>query len=284
MARAAGAMTVVFDDPQAAYAPYYDAIRRNVVAAGDEWIAAFGPLRGSASLVVEVGFSIDIPIATGGSTTSSFVRSVGALNVFEQGAATKLRTGVDLNGLAPDIAIEIGAGGYLQNELWFDPEPAVQREVVPGDRVDARSLFLHELGHAFGFNGWRDAFTGQLPGNYESTFDAFTIRCGPAAASFCFAGPRAEDLYGSPVPLTDGHAFHLGNAAPGAGSDLVDDLMNGVAFEPGRRYAISPLDLAVMADVGLPVSAVPEPATYALLMVGLVVLWLTTAARRRSPE
>ena len=49
--------------------------------------------------------------------------------------------------------------------------PTRQSAAVPANRTDARSVFLHEFGHAFAFNGWRDGQTGALPGSYQSTFD-----------------------------------------------------------------------------------------------------------------
>jgi hypothetical protein len=59
------------------------------------------------------------------------------------------------------------------------------------------------------------------------------------------------------------------------GTDLVPDLMNGVVFYRGTRYGVSALDLAIMADIGLPITtAVPEPGTTALLLAGLAGLLL----------
>ena len=64
-----------------------------------------------------------------------------------------------------------------------------------------------------------------------------------------------ETVYGGPVPMTYGDYPHFGNEPPRPGSDLIDhELMNGVVFYYGQRYYISPLDLAVLEDVGVPVN------------------------------
>ena len=75
------------------------------------------------------------------------------------------------------------------------------------------------------------------------------------------------NLYGGPVPVTFGNVAHIGNDSSRPGSDLIPDLMNGVVFFRGTRYDISPLDLAIVADTGLTVIAVPEPSSAFLFLV-----------------
>jgi hypothetical protein len=58
---------------------------------------------------------------------------------------------------------------------------------------------MHELGHAFAFNGWMNPTTGTMPGNYQSTFDEKTYFDG---TNFFFTGSEAVGIYGSPAPLT----------------------------------------------------------------------------------
>jgi hypothetical protein len=178
------------------------------------------------------------------------VQNNGNYNVFEQGAAAEIRTGMDPNGSSPDIAIVFNPE-YLTDELWFDPDPHARTAAVPIDRIDAVSVFLHEFGHAFAFNGWRDLVAGTLPGDYESTFDEQTIFDG---TNFFFVGSQASALHGAPVPLTYANIFHVGNNPPRPGNDLVPDLMNGVFYYRGSRYTISQLDVAILADAGVPVA------------------------------
>lgn len=273
-ALAGGQITVVFNDPGASYAGFYTDIERNALAAGDAWLASFADFGTETQLTVSIGFS-PVSTANGRSAAAAWVGpGAGGIALYEQGAAHELRTGIDVNGAAPDIEINLGINGYLQNELWFDPDPGLRLAVVPFDRTDAMSVFLHEYGHAFGFNGWRDATTGALPGAYASTFDALLQPAqGLGAGALWLTSPAAMAQYGGPVPLTVGNYAHLGNRVSGLGTDLLPDLMNGVVFYRGTRYAISALDLAVMQDLGLPLAAsVPEPATAPLLLAGLAGL------------
>ena len=280
----AAQISVVFDDPTASYSTYYADLQRLTVAAGGAWTSHFAPAAAGAELTVQISFAA-LATSTGRSLTSAFVgTSSGGLSVYEQGAAHEWRSGIDPNGAAPDIEIYIGINGFLQNELWFDPDPLRLAGSVPADRTDAFSVLLHEWGHAFAFNGWLDGYTGQLPGTYGSTFDVFVEpQAGAAGTALYFMGPQATNLYGGGVPLTFGDHQHLGNSGARDGAGLVPELMDGEVFYRGTRYEISGLDLAIMADVGLPmavVGSVPEPGPAALLLAGLwAVVWL---ARRRA--
>jgi hypothetical protein len=241
---------VVFNDPLGLGAPFYSDITAHVQAAGAEWDAH---LEGTASLEVMVEISDTILRATGRSLTSSFVGTHGAFNVFEQGVAAEIRTGIDPNAELPDIELVINPS-YLADELWFDPDPSQRTAAVPIDRTDAMSVLLHELGHALAFNGFLDPATGAHTGPFESTFDQWTVFDG---TGFFFHGPEAMALYGDPVPLTLTSYPHVGNELPLPGDDLILDLMNGVVFFRGDRYEISALDVAMVADTGLPINQAP---------------------------
>jgi PEP-CTERM motif len=285
-ARAEVAYQVSFNDPGAMYSAYYDEIRSNVLSAGSEW-ATYLATPFSVSLQVQVNFA-DIDEASGASVTNAYVGMRNGIATFEQGAISKVESGIDPNGAAPDIDITIGVDGYLQNALWFDPAPGLQTAAVPTDKTDARSVFLHEFGHAFVFNGWRDGQTGALPDGYQSTFDSLVTL---GAGALYFSGTQASALNGGPVALTNDRYGHVGNASPGAGSDLVPDLMNGVSFVMGSRYHVSMLDVAILRDTGvsiatasnapneLPVASVPEPSQWVMMAGGLLGL---ASARRRE--
>lgn len=280
-AQAVDRIELSFNDPAAQYSAYYADIQRVALAAGDNWLTQFiGP---DAPLALSVQISFDsIATANGRSATSAYLGTTGnGLRLFEQGAAHEVKTGIDANGAAADIEFTLGIGGYLQQELWFDPSPGTRLTPVPLTQTDAYSVMLHEFGHAFGFNGWRDGSTGTLPGDYLSTFDALVApqALPGGSTAFYFTGTQASAQYGGPVPLTLANYGHLGNTSGASGADLLPDLMNGVAFYRGARYEISALDLQVMRDLGLPVlTAVPEPGTGLLFAAGLFAVLM----RRRQ--
>jgi hypothetical protein len=268
---------VTFNDPGNLGLAYYSSIETHALAAGSIWSEH---LLGDAILEVEISFSDLVPTASGRSLTTEFVATDGAYNVFEQGATGELRTGVDPNGDTPDI--EIVLNPYYLGSLWFDPNPYARVESVPVDQIDAVSVFLHEFGHAFGFNGWRDGFDGSLSGNFMSTFDQLTVFDG---SNLWFTGAQAGDVYGGPVPVTLGNYGHVGNLSPGPGEDLLPDLMNGIVLFYGGRYEITELDLAMLADLNVPlredeVAEAPEPSTLALFVAA--GLGLAVARRRRT--
>ena len=241
-----------------------DSVTSSVGAALGLWTRH---LAGHADVAVQIELTDSVLRSTGSSFTSGFVRDDPDYTLYEQGLAYEIRTGIDPNGLAPDVRIQLNAD-YLANELWFDPEPTLRRAAVPVTLTDAVSVFAHEFGHALGFNGWWDEPIRMLPGAYASTWDQHTRYDGTA---LFFTGPKASALYGAAVPITQGNNWHLGNAI-GPGSDLQSDLMNGVAFHRGTRYDVSPLNLAMLDDMGVAISEVPEPQTWALILMGLALL------------
>jgi hypothetical protein len=268
-ARSALTFSISFDDPTTGYTAYYSSIQSNLLAAAELWARN---LSGNASIELQVKFDPSSTRVAMRSAASAFVTTAGGINIYEQGMAAEARTGTDPNGAAPDGEIFLEPS-YLVTELWFDPDPVSRSAPVRSDQTDAVSVFMHELGHAFAFNGWKDSTNGSLPGDYESTFDRNTTFDG---TNLYFNGPLSASIYGSPIPLTYGNNFHVGNAAPRPGSNLLPDMMNGVVYNRGARYNISPLDLAMAQDSGLVV--LPEPTTACLALVSVLSLGI----RRRA--
>ncbi|MGZ3499661.1 MAG: PEP-CTERM sorting domain-containing protein [Vulcanimicrobiaceae bacterium] len=261
---------VSFNDPGGMFASFYPSILSHVQAAGSDW-GKF--IASNASLDVSVSFQTNpaiTPLSTGRSFVSVPIGTRAGAVLLQDGAVYELRTGTDPNGSSADIDLVFGAN-YLANELWFDPNPFTRSAPVPSTKTDAMSVVLHELGHALGFNGFLNLFTGANSG-FLSTYDQWVSFDG----NFFFNGPTAEQIYGGPVPLTfcclNNTYHHLGNFPPRPGFDLIDDLMNGLFFFRGERYDVSPLDVAILADVGVPINAVPEPSTVMLLAIGLFAL------------
>lgn len=259
--------TVSFDDPGGMFAPFYPLITDSFVSAGQEW-SRF--LVGTGTIDTVISFNPSIPTADSASTIAVQIGTVGPRTLVELGAANEIRTGVDPNGASLDARLRIGTD-YLKNELFFGAGP------IPSTKTDAQSVFLHELGHIFAFNGFLNPAT-LTDVRSISTFDQHVVFDG---GNFLFTGPAATALYGGEVPLPLGNDSHLGNQVPGPGADLISDLMNGVAFDRGRRYDISTLDLAIVSDVGISVvAAVPELGTVWLFATG--ALRLGGAAWRRA--
>lgn len=262
IAHAAFEVGVSFNDPGAKYTSYYSPIIANLQAAGADWAAH---IAGSGTIDVQINFDPALATSTGQSSTSGFISSDGNFSYFEQGAAYKIRTGIDLNGDAPDATLTLGTD-YLANSLWFDTAPTNRSGALQAQSVDAYSVFLHEMGHILAFNGWLDPQTAAVTTSYLSPFDELVQTDG---SNFFFTGAESMKLTGNPIPLTSGNLFHVGNLAPGPGSEFADDLMNGLQLKAGHRYGLSSLDLAMASDIGLSVIApVPEPRSVILMSLG----------------
>ncbi len=262
-------------------------ITSHLQAAGARWASLLG-VQAARSLEIQVEIDDTRPTAGAASFTTVFAGVFGGRDTFEQSAAHELRTGNDPNGATPDIRVLFNTN-YLRNELWFDPDPVARTAPVPGNRTDAMSVMLHELGHAFAYNGWANG-AGVPPETFWSTFDRWML---PGAPTL-FDGPVSVQVWGSRPDLTTNNIHHWSNdpvpgalrkamvpepvvwrdgvptpqirchglpsldappslsAKGGPPPGLLSELMNGVVFYRGYRYDISALDLAVLADAGTP--------------------------------
>ncbi|NOX57743.1 MAG: hypothetical protein GXP29_02655 [Planctomycetes bacterium] len=238
---------VIFADPDREFSAYYPAIELNLLTACGAWTRELSAIR-NVTIEVEVRFA-DIGTAVASSKTVARVQTENGIDTYEQGALAEIRTGVDPNEEIPDAVVTIGYENLTGGLWWFDPDPATRQAELPEDRIDGYSAFLHEMGHVFAYNGWRNFQNGELPGNFLSTYDEQIVFDG---ANFFFVGQSAVEAYGGPVPLTYGNIAHLANREPRPGSDLIDELMNGVVTRRGKRRDISSIDLAILADIGAP--------------------------------
>jgi hypothetical protein len=285
MADASPLVDVSFSGDGGQLASYYGEITNDLNYAISNWEKLF--VSGNAStLNVEVIFD-NSPTANSSSLFTTPLYNIGSLTVSGQGAVDAVLGGLHNPSGPYDAAIHIGSS-YLTSELWFDPNPA-NTDNVPAGKTDAASVFTHEFGHIFGFQGNRDQSTGALLSNTESTFDALVSFLNNVPY---FTGSDAESVYGGPVPLTVGNLYHVGNPS-GPGADLEaypGDLMNGNVFYTGTRYDTSPLDAAILADLGLttdigdpePAAQIPEPAGIGILGAALIGLWLMRRSVRVS--
>ena len=238
-------------DPDGRLKEFGPAFKENLQAAADLWGEQ---LEGQASINVRVNLVSAPGRAISRAPTTVLIKKIGKNSLQETSVSAKLNG--RYNGDRTDIEITVSAD-YLK-DFWFDPAPRQRIEPLPVRKFDAVSLFLHELAHGIGMNGWLDVETGDLAGNDVSTYDRFVIY---ADGRFYFVGLEAMKVFGGPVPLsrTTNNYHHVGQKDRGKANELKDDLMCGVVFQRGQRFAISPLDLAIMADCGIPVKREKRP-------------------------
>jgi Ca2+-binding RTX toxin-like protein len=245
--------TVTLNDPTKALS---DAQAAAVIANMQGALAIYSAhITGMGSL--EVVISVDLSGRTVGSGRSLAAVNKGTVDgktVIYEGAVAELISGVDPNGASYDIEVTLPPD-YLNKVLWLDPDPMTRSAIVAAGKFDAVSFFLHEVGHALGFNGRGDGNTGVVAGTVLSTYDTFvtTLNGKPY-----FTGPNAVAAYGGPVPLSTGEFntyTHYGRVSAD-GFDL--NLMEGSTYSPnGTRWYLDAIDLAVLRDVGLNTVAQP---------------------------
>jgi len=239
---------VTVSDETSQYGAFASVISSNTLAAANLWAAKLtGQSEIEISVVIRPLARSELAFGGSGPGGSAVVGTIGSYSLYQFGAAYELQTGIDPNGAAPDIVITVNGTPSSFGRLWFDPTPQSDDGDIPASSSDAVSVFVHEIGHGLGFNGWRDHTSGALSGGFMSTFDRYVeMRVGQPY----FIGPNAMQAYGGPVPLTRGNLMHLGNRT-GPGEELVTDVMSGVGLPSGRRLPISALDLAILQDTGL---------------------------------
>ncbi len=243
------AFRVVIEDTSNLLGETARPFRDNLLAAANLWSRC---LDGKATIDVLVKVVPGPGRAVTRCPRMSFLKKVGRNSLYEPSACAKVRGKQVDTGGQPDIEMTI-RGGYLA-KFGFDPAPRERTAPVAPKCFDAVSLFLHELAHGLGFNGWLNLATGELEGEELSTFDRFVIY---DRGEFYFVGLKAMKANGGPVFLSrrNNNYHHLGREGEDCPESLRTDLMNGLFFEDGRRYSISPLDLAILEDCGMPIKS-----------------------------
>lgn len=258
--------SVSFNDPGGAYSDYYTRVRSTILAAANDWSRY---IDSSASIELSVDFDATLTaptLATAGFDKQVYFRQGDGFEVDMGNVTAELRTGVDQNGSAPDAEISIRPGAL--SEFYFDSS-ADRSGTLPSDKIDARSVLLHELGHALGFfadgGGPHDS-----PAGDRLVYDTYVELEG---STLYFTGPNAEAAYGgNPVPLSQDDASHVGNDS-GPGMDLDNDLMSPAIPDGEKRY-ISDVDLGILADAGVPLKESLVPA----VAVGNIVVARSSGA------
>ena len=240
------AYTVTISDPTGAAD---DALLlTDMKAALDAWsvfLAGQGTVDVSVTLDATDGG--DTELAEGSSDIATAIGRSGGKTIYEAGAAYELAKGQDPNGATADVDVALNPTNLPL--FYFNPNPS-GGGAVPAGKYDLVTVLTHELGHGFGIAGFRND-DGSLP-SYESNWDKLVQLSGKTAS---FVGGHVEALYGGAAPITtlsNGEAYyHFGNSASDADAN---DLMSGTGLAAGVSHAISPLDVAVMADLDVPLS------------------------------
>lgn len=231
--------SVTVSDPSAALGRKKSAFLANLDGAIAQWKKNL-VMKGNLKILVQI---TSVPTGLEGASASNIFRFYSnSVPVYEESAAYTIRTGLNVNASAYDLIINADPG-FLANVAWYDPHPLQRTDPVPSNRVDLVSLLTHELGHAFGINGFINQTTLSFVG-YMSLFDTMIAVSGGQPV---FTGPSAVVAYGGPLPLTPGDVYHYGTAST---PELIYDLMNGVNFYYGTRYWVGPLERAMMKDMG----------------------------------
>ncbi len=233
---AGNGLTLSFVDPSGAHAQYEAGIRDSVTAAWDMWADHFTKM---APIEIEIAFQPGAPgvLAFAGSTVEVYTgQTYNGLRVTQSGAGYELATGRDPNGAAADGRITITAD---LARLVFRDSPD---DPLPAGKFDALSIFAHEFGHVLGFRSTLDEDGHTQQTRFLTTYDRYVS--GFFAGSLNFRGEQAMAVKGGAVPLADSGPAHLG-----IGSDLMSS-----SLRPGQAKLVGVLDVAVLQDLGLPVS------------------------------
>lgn len=225
-------LSVAFADPTGTLAPYEAEITAAAQLGWAQWAESFQQL---APIELEVRYEPGDALASARPATWVPVSDAETgERLWQSSVAYELATGEDPNGDAPDAIINIVADPAIF--AWRDSPD----DPVPPGQIDAVTVFAHEFGHALGISGFAGSPLGLF--GVESTYDQYVQRTG--GDSFGFTGPNAMAENGGPVELRDGDPHHI---------EEESDLMSW-ALAPGQTETVSDLDLAILADIGIPMA------------------------------
>jgi hypothetical protein len=211
-----------------------DVVMTNVSAAFQAWAKV---LAGNADIQVTVTVSNQgsSNLASAGPRNQADNGIVSGLRQYESNLAHQLRTGRDTNGVSTDLNITINSQAL--SKFYFDPNPLDDFAGVPSTQYDFFSTMMHEVAHCLGFFSYRDDYTGAYY-TYKSIYDDKITYSGGAAY---FTGENVSRYNGGALLLATNDLSHTSNA---------QTLMSPYATR-GQRDAITAIDLAVLADLGI---------------------------------
>jgi len=232
-------VTFVFniEDPAQDFTAYHADVRRVAEAAAAAWSSH---LDGDARIEVRVTFNggDGTYIMAAGPILVQTGTTVGGAQVWQAGPIWEIRGNGDPNGGAVDADLLI-APDWLDQLHWGYPD------APPADEVDAYATMVHEFGHVLGFLHLEEYYTGD--GKSATTYD---IRTRAFGVGHEYAGDQTIETYGSAVPLAD--ILFDADRSHVALDDGEGSLMYPFAF-PGVRHPITAVEVAILADAGMPV-------------------------------
>lgn len=217
---AGNGLTVTVLDDAGTLAPYEAGIRQSVSVAWDMWASHF--LR-TAPIEIEIRFQNGFPGQLAYTTPQSVFSNEGGSLIAKGIVGIEIKTGVDSNGSAPDGVV------YLAGDLSKFAFRASVDDPMPSDKMDAISIFAHEIGHLLGFQSYFRP--GQLP--IRSEYDKLVTGA-------TFTGPSLPNG----IALVQGDVAHIAEQS---------DLMHDSIF-PGEVKMVGVVDIAIMADLGITVT------------------------------
>ena len=219
-----------FDGPNAE-------LQREVVrAAADYWEAT-----------IQTDFTVDIVV------NQVDLKSIGA------GILGRMHSNLETQEVNPETQTRLPESAYIElaanrlDDFYFDPTPYSNEEYdldargvgpaigngPPGNRFDALTVWIHEIGHVMGFAGATGTFADGMP------FFAFTDFADNLDAAgdyeFDWLVGGSEGNMGDTVPMLD--PFHISFLGP---DGFVASLNPSIA--PGLRRLITPIDANVVGD------------------------------------
>jgi hypothetical protein len=248
-----------------------DLIRADMAQAAKEWMDQIDNPN-HVPINIQVNISDDIPDGFLANGAPTYLMDTGHNATAESGVEYKLQYGTEAeavtaaagyptlsDGAQADVVININA--HDLNSMYLDPNPGTGSAGLPDDKVDMVSLLAHEFGHGLGIGITRalDTSTGTFGDGEKTTWESLLdIETSPYSGKLAyFTGSHAEQEHGGPVVVTTdtfGENYqHFGNYL----SDAFDpkhgfrpEVMTGTGLLHGVNYDISPLDVAVLQDLG----------------------------------
>lgn len=206
------------------------------------------------TLRIYVGGASSIPGVLGFANTG-FNLKVNGSDAFVDAVTTRGQE----NTLGP-TATDYGVWGGM---IWFN---AVNDWYFGSDtsgltagHPDFLTTAVHEIGHILGY-GEADSWFSQIDNGH-------------------FTGDASVAAYGGAIPL-DQYGSHWASGTMSTYNGVLQQTLMDPSTRTGHRELPTVLDYAAFKDIGWEVSAVPEPDTYTLILIGLGLLGIQAYRRR----